>query len=93
MVEELDPVEKNLPVMNTSEVYQVQLTIAADDCDSFHVFLMNEYLATIMNVLKNWNSHENVLKSPPSIDRLVCAQYEGDGLWYRAWIEDIVGKS
>ena len=52
---------------------------------------MRDCLATIMNVLKDWNANKQPLTIQPKPNMLVCAQYEGDDLWYRAWIENVTG--
>jgi hypothetical protein len=52
---------------------------------------MRDCLATIMNVLKDWNANKQPLTSQPKANMLVCAQYDADDLWYRAWIENITG--
>jgi hypothetical protein len=40
-----------------------------------------------MNVLKDWNADKQPLTTPPKANMLVCAQYDVDDLWYRAWIK------
>ncbi len=77
--------------MNTSEIHSVQLTTVDTESECFHVLLMRDCLPTIMNVLKDWNANKQPLTSQPKANMLVCAQYEGDDLWYRAWIESATG--
>ena len=78
--------------LNFSEIYFVQLTTVDPQSECFHVLLMRDELATIMNVLKDWHINKQPLTSQPKENILVCAQYEADDLWYRAWIEKITGK-
>jgi hypothetical protein len=77
--------------MNISEIHSVQLTTVDSEPECFHVLLMRDCLPTIMSVLKDWNAIKQPLTSQPKPNMLVCAQYEGDDLWYRAWIESATG--
>jgi len=81
----------NKPEINLSETHFVQLTTVDPQSEYFHVLLMRDCLATIMNVLKDWNANKQPLTSQPKANMLVCAQYDADDLWYRAWIENITG--
>ncbi|CAF5172409.1 unnamed protein product, partial [Rotaria magnacalcarata] len=42
-----------------------------------------------MNVLKDWNASKQPLTAPPKPNMLVCAQYDADDFWYRAWIQNV----
>jgi hypothetical protein len=53
---------------------------------------MRDHLVTIMNVLKDWNATKQPFTTPPKANMLICAQYDADDLWYRAWIDKITGK-
>jgi hypothetical protein len=53
---------------------------------------MRDCLPTIMSVLKDWNANKQPLTIQPKANMLVCAQYEGDDLWYRAWIKSVTGR-
>ncbi|CAF3593445.1 unnamed protein product [Rotaria sordida] len=79
----------NKPEMNISEIHSVQLTTVDTQSECFHVLLMRDCLPIIMNVLKDWNINKQPLTKQPKSNMLVCAQYEGDDLWYRAWIENV----
>lgn len=79
------------PVVNLSDTYVVQLTTVDTDSDCFYVLLMRDCLFTIMSTLKDWNANKQPLRSPPKAETLVCAQYEADDLWYRAWIQNVTG--
>ncbi|CAF2637656.1 unnamed protein product [Rotaria sp. Silwood2] len=79
----------NKPEMNISEVHSVQLTTVDAESECFHVLLMRDCLPTIMNILRDWNANKQPLTKQPKPNMLVCAQYEGDDLWYRAWIENV----
>ena len=83
--------DANKPEMNITETHSVQLTTVDTDSECFHVLLMRDCLSTIMNVLKDWDVNKQPLTSQPKPNMLVCAQYEGDDLWYRAWIQSIAG--
>jgi hypothetical protein len=78
--------------LNLSEIHFIQLTTVDTESECFHVLLMRDCLATIMNVLKDWNANKQPLTIPPKAKMLVCAQYDADDLWYRAWIENITGR-
>ncbi len=80
------------PEINLSETHIVQLTTVDPQSECFHVLLMRDHLVTIMNVLKDWNATKQPFTNPPKTKMLVCAQYEVDDLWYRAWIEKITGR-
>lgn len=84
--------DKQKPLIKLSEMHQVQLTTVDPDGQCFHVLLFGEPMTRILNVLKDWNATKQPLKSSPKVNTLVCAQYE-DGLWYRAWIASITGKT
>jgi hypothetical protein len=77
--------------MNINENHSVQLTTVDTEPECFHVLLMRDCLPTIMNVLKDWNVNKQPLTKQPKSNTLVCAQYEGDDLWYRAWIKNVTG--
>jgi len=77
--------------MNINENHSVQLTTVDTQSECFHVLLMRDCLPTIMNVLKDWDVNKQPLTVQPKTNMLVCAQYEGDDLWYRAWIENVTG--
>ncbi|CAF1115310.1 unnamed protein product [Adineta steineri] len=81
--------DSNKSEMNVNETHSVQLTTVDNESECFHVLLMNNHLPTIMNVLKDWSADKQPLTKQPKIDTLVCAQYDGDDLWYRAWIKNI----
>jgi hypothetical protein len=53
---------------------------------------MRDCLATIMNILKDWDASKQPLTVQPKPNMLICAQYDGDDLWYRAWIQSVTGK-
>ncbi len=78
--------------MNPSEIHSVQLTTVDAESECFHVLLMRDCLATIMNVLKDWDASKQPLTAQPKPNMLICAQYDGDDLWYRAWIQSVTGK-
>lgn len=78
--------------LDLSTIHFVQLTIADPQIDCFHVVLMRDSLVTIMNVLKDWNATKQPFTHPPKPNTLVCAQYELDDLWYRAWIKSVNEK-
>ena len=77
--------------MSASEIYSVQLTVVDTGCECFHVLLMRDCLPIIINVLKNWDANKQPLTKHPKSNMLVCAQYDADNLWYRAWIKNITG--
>lgn len=77
--------------LNHSETHCVQLTTVDPQSECFHVLIMKDYLATIMNTLKDWNGNKQPFIHPPKSNMLVCAQYDIDDLWYRGWIEKITG--
>jgi hypothetical protein len=77
------------PEMNPSEIHSVQLTTVDTESECFHVLLMRDCLPTIMNVLKDWDASKQPLTIQPKPNMLVCAQYDGDDLWYRAWIQSV----
>lgn len=84
--------DSNRPEVDPSETHFVQLTTVDSEPECFHVLLMRDCLPTIMNVLKDWDVNKQPLESSPRENTLVCAQYEGDDLWYRAWIKNITGS-
>ena len=53
---------------------------------------MRDCLSTIMHTLKDWNADKHPLTKQPKVNMLVCAQYDADDLWYRAWIKDVSGR-
>ena len=81
--------DSNKPEINLSEIHFVQLTSVDTEPECFHVLLMRDCLATIMNVLKDWNANKQPLTVQPKSNMLVCAQYDADDLWYRAWIKSV----
>ncbi|CAF3760230.1 unnamed protein product, partial [Rotaria sp. Silwood1] len=81
--------EINKPEINLSEIYSVQLTTVDLESECFHVLLISDCLSIIMNILKDWNINKQPLIKQPISNMLVCAQYEGDNLWYRAWIKNV----
>ncbi len=83
--------DSNKPEINLSDIHYVQLTTVDTVSECFHVLLMRDCLPTIMNVLKDWNANKQPLTVPPKANMLVCAQYDADDLWYRAWIESVAG--
>lgn len=83
--------DKNKPDMDLSDIHGVQLTTVDAEDECFHVLLMRDCLPTIMNILKDWNINKQPLSKPPQANMLVCAQYDGDDLWYRAWIQNVSG--
>lgn len=85
--------DSNKPDVNLSEIHYVQLTTVDTESECFHVLLMRDCLSTIMNVLKDWNASKQPLTIPPKANMLVCAQYDADDLWYRAWIQSVTGKT
>ncbi|CAF1411195.1 unnamed protein product, partial [Adineta steineri] len=84
--------DSNKPEMNISEIHSVQLIGIDTDLECFHVLLINDYLLTIMNVLKEWNVNKHLLTIEPKPNMLICAQDGDDNLWYRAWIQNIIGN-
>jgi hypothetical protein len=84
--------DSNKSELNLSETHFVQLTTVDTESECFHVLLMRDFLVTIMNVLKDWNATKQPLTIPPKAKMLVCAQYDVDDLWYRAWIVNVTGK-
>jgi hypothetical protein len=80
------------PEVNHSEIHFVQLTTVDPQSECFHLLLMRDHLVTIMNVLKDWNATKQPFTTPPKANMLICAQYDADDLWYRAWIDKITGK-
>ncbi|CAF3813739.1 unnamed protein product [Rotaria magnacalcarata] len=84
--------EGNKPEMNPTEIHSVQLTTVDTEAECFHVLLMRDCLPTIMNLLKDWNINKQPLTKQPEANMLVCAQYDGDDLWYRAWILNVSDK-
>ena len=78
--------------MNPSDTHSVQLTTVDTESECFHVLLMRDCIPTIMNILKDWDANKQPLNGQPKANTLVCAQYEGDDLWYRAWIKNVTGK-
>jgi hypothetical protein len=83
--------DSNKPELNLSEIHYAQLTTVDTETECFHVLLMRDCLATIMNVLKDWNANKQPLTTQPKSNMLVCAQYDADDLWYRAWIKSVHG--
>ncbi|CAF1913913.1 unnamed protein product [Rotaria magnacalcarata] len=81
--------DSNKPEINLSEIHYVQLTTVDPKSDCFYVLLMRDCLATIMNVLKDWNASKQPLTASPKPNMLVCAQYNADDFWYRAWIQNV----
>jgi hypothetical protein len=86
-----NPFEMNKPILNRSDIHHVQLTTVDTEPGCFHALLMSDCLTSIMNTMKDWNVSKQPLKTPPKADMLVCAKYEGDGRWYRAWIRCLKG--
>ena len=80
------------PELDPSSTHYVQLTSVDAQPECFHVLLMRDPIVTIMNVLKDWNAKKQPFTHPPKLNMLVCAQYELDDLWYRAWIESVSAK-
>ena len=78
--------------VSTTEIHSVQLTTVDTESECFHVLLIRDCLPTIMNVLKDWDASKQPLTARPKPNTLICAQYEGDDLWYRAWIKNVNGK-
>ena len=78
--------------LDLSITHFVQLTTADPQTDCFHVLLMRDPLVSIMNVLKDWNATKQPFTHPPKANTFVCAQYELDDLWYRAWIKSVNEK-
>ncbi|CAF3844382.1 unnamed protein product [Adineta steineri] len=81
--------DSSKPDINLSEMHHVQLTTVDAQSECFHVLLMRDCLPTIMNILKDWNANKQPLTVQPKSDTLICAQYDADNLWYRAWIESV----
>ena len=79
-------------MMNRTDIHNVQLTTVDAEPDCFHVLLMRDCLPIIMNVMKDWNASKQPMKAPPKANMLVCAQYDGDDLWYRAWVQSVNGR-
>jgi len=77
------------PQVNLNEAHFVQLTTVDPNSECFHALLLRDPIAKIMNILKDWNASKQPITSPLKIGMLVCAQYEADDLWYRAWIKNI----
>ncbi|CAF3925490.1 unnamed protein product [Rotaria magnacalcarata] len=50
--------DSNKPEIDLSEIHYVQLTTVDPKSDCFYVLLMRDCLATIMNVLKDWNAND-----------------------------------
>ncbi|CAF1144617.1 unnamed protein product [Adineta ricciae] len=75
--------------VSTTEIHSVQLTTVDTESECFHVLLIRDCLPTIMNVLKDWDASKQPLTAHPQPNTLICAQYEGDDLWYRAWIKNV----
>jgi hypothetical protein len=84
--------DSSRPEVNLSEIHYVQLTAVDVESDCFHVLLMRDCLSTIMNTLKDWKASKQPLTGRPKPNILVCAQYDADDLWYRAWIRNVTGK-
>lgn len=80
------------PQVNLAETHNVQLTAIDPQSDCLYVLLMRDCLTTIVNVLKDWNAGDYRLNGGPKPNTLVCAQYDADDLWYRAWITSVTGK-
>jgi hypothetical protein len=79
------------PEMSKTDMHSVQLTTVDTEPGCFHVLLIRDCLPTIMNVLKDWNASKQPMTGKPKPNTLVCAQYEGDDLWYRAWVKAVTG--
>ncbi|UJR15160.1 hypothetical protein I4U23_002123 [Adineta vaga] len=84
--------DSNQPEVNLSETHYIQLTTVDTVAECFHVILMRDSLPTIMNVLKDWNAKKQPLIGQPKSDTLICAQYDVDDLWYRAWIKKVTNN-
>lgn len=82
----------NIPDVDVSQIHFVQLTYVDPKPERFHVILMRDCLVTIMNTLKDWNAKKQPFAAPPQPGILACAQYHGDDLWYRVWIDGVVGE-
>ncbi|CAF0753797.1 unnamed protein product [Adineta ricciae] len=80
------------PEVDLAGSHYVQLTSVDADPECFHVLLMRDCLPTIMNTLKDWNANKQPLVGQPKSDTLVCAQYDVDDLWYRAWIRKVTNN-
>ena len=80
------------PEVDLASTHYVQLTSVDADPECFHVLLMRDCLPTIMNTLKDWNASKQPLVGQPKPDTFVCAQYDMDDLWYRAWIRKVISK-
>ncbi|CAF0739596.1 unnamed protein product [Didymodactylos carnosus] len=81
------------PTLNENEIYKVQLAVIDAEDEMLHVILIRDVLATIIQVLKDWNNQREPIKSVPNVPQLVCAQFTGDDLWYRAWIKSCKGNT
>ncbi|UJR31523.1 hypothetical protein I4U23_019012 [Adineta vaga] len=88
-VQEVMNFDSKKPEISTTEIHSVQLTTVDTEPECFHILLIRDCLPTIMNVLKDWNVTKQPLTTQPKPNTLICAQYEGDDLWYRAWIKSV----
>lgn len=84
--------DSHRPQLDFSQTYFAQITTVDSEPECFHVLLMQDCLPTIMNVLKDWNENQQSSIKSPQANMLVCAQYEVDDLWYRAWIENVTDR-
>ncbi|CAF1216784.1 unnamed protein product [Adineta ricciae] len=85
----VNSVDSQKAEVSTTEIHSVQLTTVDTESECFHVLLIRDCLPTIMNVLKDWDASKQPLTAQPKPNTLICAQYEGDDLWYRAWIKNV----